>query len=67
MGLLFSAMLTALYSTLYGLLVSEDNALLMGSLLVFASIATATMLTRKVNGCGLQTPGKPGGTKTVPA
>jgi inner membrane protein len=60
-------MLTALYSTLYGLLVSEDNALLMGSLLVFASIATAMVITRKVNWYGLQSADKPDGPKTVSA
>ena len=48
-GLSFATMLTALYSALYGLLVSEDNALLLGSLLVFAVIATAMVLTRKVD------------------
>jgi len=48
-GLSFSLVLTALYSALYGLLVSEDNALLLGSLLVFALIATAMVLTRKVD------------------
>jgi len=55
-GLSFSAMLTALYGALYGLLVSEDNALLLGSLLVFVAIAAAMMLTRKVNWYGLRTP-----------
>jgi len=34
---------------LYGLLISEDNALLLGSLLLFALIAAAMMLTRKVD------------------
>lgn len=66
-GLAFSAMLTALYSTLYGLLVSEDNALLMGSLLVFASIATAMVLTRKVNWYGLQSHDRSDGPKPVSA
>lgn len=48
-GVSFSVMLTALYSALYGLLVSEDNALLLGSLLVFALLAVAMVLTRKVD------------------
>ena len=48
-GMSFSLMLTALYSALYGLLVSEDNALLLGSLLVFALLAAAMVLTRKVD------------------
>ena len=42
-------MLTALYSALYGLLISEDNALLLGSLLVFALIAVAMVLTRGID------------------
>lgn len=66
-GLAFSAMLIALYSTLYSLLVSEDNALLMGSLLVFASIATAMVITRKVNWYALRSPDRSGGTKTASA
>jgi inner membrane protein len=48
-GMSFAIMLAALYSALYGLLVSEDNALLLGSLLVFAVIAAAMVLTRKVD------------------
>ena len=46
-GLGFAAMLTALYAVLYGLLVSEDNALLMGSLLLFGVLATVMWITRK--------------------
>ena len=45
----FAAMLTALYGVLYGLLVSEDNALLMGSLLLFGILATVMWITRKVD------------------
>ena len=45
----FAALLTALYSALYGLLVSEDNALLLGSLLVFAMLATAMLATRNLD------------------
>ena len=48
-GMSFATMLAALYSALYGLLVSEDNALLLGSLLVFGVIAAAMVLTRKVD------------------
>jgi len=48
-GVSFAAMLTALYSALYGLLVSEDNALLLGSLLVFALLAAAMLITRKLD------------------
>jgi inner membrane protein len=42
-------MLGALYSALYGLLISEDNALLLGSLLVFALLAAAMAITRKLD------------------
>jgi inner membrane protein len=42
-------MLTALYSALYAMLISEDNALLFGSLLVFGVLAIAMVLTRNVD------------------
>ena len=45
----FAAMLTALYGALYCLLVSEDNALLMGSLLLFGILAAIMWITRKVD------------------
>lgn len=48
-GLGFAAMLTTLYAVLYGLLVSEDNALLMGSLLLFGILAAIMWVTRKVD------------------
>lgn len=48
-GLAFSGWLMVLYGALYGLLVSEDNALLMGSLLLFGILAAAMALTRKVD------------------
>ena len=48
-GISFGAMLGALYSALYGLLISEDNALLLGSLLVFALLAAAMTATRKLD------------------
>lgn len=48
-GLGFAAMLTALYAVLYGLLVAEDNALLMGSLLLFGVLATVMWITRKLD------------------
>lgn len=48
-GLGFAAMLTVLYGALYGLLVSENNALLMGSLLLFAILALAMWVTRRVD------------------
>lgn len=48
-GVGFAATLGALYAALYGLLISEDNALLMGSLLLFAILAGIMVVTRKVD------------------
>lgn len=48
-GLLFAGLLTALYGALFGILASEDNALLMGSLLVFGLLAVTMIITRKVD------------------
>ena len=45
----FASLLTALYAALYGLLVSEQNALLLGSLLLFAVLAAVMGLTRKLD------------------
>ena len=45
----FAVMLTALYAALYSLLVSEDNALLMGSLLLFGILAAIMWITRKLD------------------
>ena len=45
----FAAMLTALYGALYGLLVSEDNALVLGSLLLFAILAAIMLATRRID------------------
>lgn len=48
-GLAFGTKLAVLYAVLYGLLLSEDNALMLGSLLLFASLAVVMILTRKTN------------------
>jgi len=48
-GLSFGGILTTLYAAIYGLLISEDNALLLGSLLLFGLIALVMISTRKVN------------------
>ncbi len=48
-GFGFAALLTVLYGALYGLLVSENNALLMGSLLLFVILALAMWVTRRVD------------------
>ena len=45
----FSAMLGTLYAALYGLLVSEDNALVLGAGLLFLVLAAVMVLTRKVD------------------
>ncbi|BDU78390.1 cell envelope integrity protein CreD [Mesoterricola sediminis] len=44
----FTAGLGLLYAALYGLLASEDNALLLGSLLVFALLAAVMLGTRRM-------------------
>jgi len=56
-GLAFGGLLTMLYSALYGLLVSEDNALLLGSLLLFGLIALAMIATRHVDWYAINTDG----------
>lgn len=48
-GVTFAAFLTALYGALYSILASEDNALIMGSLLVFGLLAITMVITRKVD------------------
>lgn len=48
-GLGFSVILTLLYAMLYGLLVSEDNALVMGSIMMFTILATLMLVTRHVD------------------
>jgi inner membrane protein len=48
-GMGFGAMLTMLYAAVYGLLISEDNALILGSLLLFAVLAGVMVVTRKVD------------------
>ncbi len=65
-GLGFAGLLTALFGALYGLLVSEDMALLMGSLLLFGLLALVMVITRRLDwyaigtaGQGRVTPAKP--------
>jgi inner membrane protein len=48
-GLGFAAMLATLYAALYGLLVSEDNALVLGAGLLFLVLATVMVVTRRVD------------------
>ena len=48
-GVGFAAGLTALYGALYGLLISESNALVLGSILLFAMLAAVMVATRKID------------------
>ena len=48
-GIGFAAMLATLYGALYGLLVSEDNALVLGTALLFVILAAIMGVTRKVD------------------
>ena len=48
-GIGFAAMLATLYAALYGLLVSEDNALVLGAGLLFLILAAIMVVTRKVD------------------
>ena len=48
-GLAFGSGLILLYAALYGLLISESNALVLGSLLLFAVLAALMVATRKVD------------------
>ena len=53
-GLGFAAMLATLYAALYGVLISEDNALVLGAGLLFLVLATIMVVTRKVDWYALQ-------------
>ena len=57
-GIGFAAMLGLLYATLYGLLVSEDNALVLGAGLLFVILAAIMMITRKVDWYELAAPAR---------
>jgi inner membrane protein len=48
-GLGFGIALSVLYGVLFGLLQSENNALIMGSALLFAVLAAIMLITRKVD------------------
>jgi inner membrane protein len=48
-GLSLGGFVAVLYAALYGLLASEDNALLLGALLVFGMLAVLMLVTRKVD------------------
>jgi inner membrane protein len=57
-GTTFGAAIAALYLVLYLILQSEDNALLMGSLLLFGILAAAMLATRNVDWYGVKADGK---------
>ena len=65
----FCALFVLMYGTLYFLLRSEDNALLMGSLLVFGVLATAMLATRRLDwsALALRLAGRTGETVPRPA
>ena len=48
-GVGFTALLALLYAALYGLLVSEDNALVLGAGLLFVILAAIMLLTRRID------------------
>lgn len=48
-ALAFSGGIALLYAVLFGVLQSEDNALLMGSLILFAALAAVMTLTRRMD------------------
>lgn len=54
-SVVFASLLTALYSALYAILASEDNAMLMGSLLVFGLLAITMVITRRIDWYALNT------------
>jgi inner membrane protein len=52
-ALSFSGGIALLYAVLYGVLQSEDNALLMGTVLMFTALAAVMVLTRRMDWYGL--------------
>lgn len=55
-GIAFAGMLATLYAALYGLLVSEDNALVLGAGLLFLILAGIMLVTRRVDWYALSAP-----------
>jgi inner membrane protein len=55
-GLAAGALLAGLFGSLYGLLESEDNALMLGSLLLFVLLSLAMLTTRRLDWYGLSQP-----------
>ena len=52
-ALAFSGGIVVLYAVLYGVLQSEDNALLMGTLVMFSALAAVMVLTRRMDWYGV--------------
>jgi inner membrane protein len=48
-GIGFAAMIATLYGALYGLLISEDNAMVLGAGLLFLILAAIMVVTRKID------------------
>lgn len=65
LGWLLGAGLTGLYALLYLILQAEENALLMGSVLIFAALATLMLATRHFDWYALTT-GQPASHPVVP-
>jgi inner membrane protein len=55
-GIGLGVYVSVLYAALYGLLLSEDNALLLGSVLLFGLLALLMIATRKVDWYALSAP-----------
>ena len=55
-GKIFSVMMLMMYGILYIIISSEDNALLMGSLLLFMALGTVMMITRHIDWYNLSQP-----------
>jgi inner membrane protein len=55
-GVGFSSALVVLYASLFGILRSEQNALLLGSLLLFVALAGLMLGTRRIDWYGLGQP-----------
>ena len=62
-GLRFGGLLAIIYAALYVILQSEDYALLLGSTLLFALLAIAMFLTRKIDWYALNRPNANGNDK----
>ena len=52
-GLLVGGAMTVVYALLYALVLSEDYALLLGALVLFAAVAAVMLVTRKLDWYGL--------------